>query len=297
MTKVIEAKEGFTFGCDPEFFIKDDKGRHVFPYMIPGSKEDPHKVDGGAVQRDGMAAEINIDPVTNFKDWDSRIEAVTQQVVDMLPKGYSIDIVPSVTFLPEIFDEAPEDAKELGCTPDYNAWDCQTNPPPNLEANPYLRCAGGHVHNGWVSGADVTDLQHVLSCCDLVKQFDWYLAAWALSVDDDKLRRTLYGKAGACRIKDYGVEYRTLSNFWIKSKELRLEVWNRTQQAIIDMPKTFFPDYVTGSHNQALRECIDQLGASPTYSALTGIYGYPLKSIDKAEALTLKTPRRKGGAW
>ena len=33
-------------------------------------------------------------------------------------------------------------------------------------------------------------------------------------------RKELYGKAGAHRPKDYGVEYRVLSNYWLKSPEL-----------------------------------------------------------------------------
>jgi hypothetical protein len=41
----------------------------------------------------------------------------------------------------------------------------------------------------------------------------------------------LYGKAGACRYKTYGVEYRTLSNFWVLSTDLRREVWERTMAA------------------------------------------------------------------
>jgi hypothetical protein len=33
-------------------------------------------------------------------------------------------------------------------------------------------------------------------------------------------RRKVYGKAGEHRIKDYGIEYRTLSNFWLRSYQL-----------------------------------------------------------------------------
>src|SRR3546814_5830384 len=91
--------------------------------------------------------------------------------------------------------------------------------------NPLMRCAGGHLHVGWTEGESLGSIQHVMNCSDLVKQLDWYVGLWSLGKDKDKVRRSLYGKAGACRIKPYGVEYRVLSNFWIKNKKSRLETW------------------------------------------------------------------------
>ena len=55
-----------------------------------------------------------------------------------------------------------------------------------------------------------------------------YTVVW----DTDDQRRQLYGKAGAFREQPHGVEYRTLSNFWIFSKDLISEVYDRIQAAI-----------------------------------------------------------------
>src|SRR3546814_1862742 len=82
-----------------------------------------------------------------------------------------------------------------------------------------------------------------MNCSDLVKQLDWYLGLWSLGKDKDKVRRSLYGKAGACRIKPYGVEYRVLSNFWIKNKKSRLETWNRMVKGIEEMKRLYMPEY------------------------------------------------------
>jgi hypothetical protein len=70
-----------------------------------------------------------------------------------------------------------------------------------------------------------------------VKQLDWYLGGWSLKHDSDPTRRTLYGRAGACRLKSYGVEYRVLSNFWMTTADRRKAVWNRMQLAVKAMER------------------------------------------------------------
>lgn len=282
----LDAREGFTFGCDPEVFIKNKDGVHVTAEgLIPGTKAKPYPVQlkgetVGAVQVDGMAAEFNIPPVSNFRDFNRYIEATMKILEGMLPEGHTIDIVPAVTFSEEEFNRAPDKAKELGCSPDYNAWEGKVNPPPKSPNNPFLRTASGHLHLGWTKDADFADPQHVMNCCDIVKQLDWYLGGWSVTVDTDPTRRILYGRAGACRLKDYGVEYRTLSNFWISSRERRLAVWNRMQMAIEAMAKGFLPDKATVNQNRLLQESINMTSLN---SSLAAKYPYPLTSMAKPE--------------
>ncbi len=256
---VLPAMDGFTFGCDPELFVKNDKGEFVSAAgYIPGTKEEPYKVDGGAVQLDGMAAEFNIDPVTTFADFNRNIDKVMKSLEGFLPKGFTLEAVPAVTFDQEEFDKAPDDAKVLGCMPDFNAWTGGINNPPNDPDNPYMRCAAGHMHYGWTDGAEMDDVQHILNCRDLVKQLDWYLGGWSLKTDSDPTRRRLYGKAGACRYKGYGVEYRVLSNFWVTTRERRLAVWNRSQLAIGAIANGFIPDRINGAYNELLQQSINE---------------------------------------
>lgn len=274
----MEAKEGFTFGADPELFVKNEKGVFVSAAgLIPGTKAEPHKVEYGAIQVDGMAAEYNIDPVTNFKDWNRNHQAVIGQLQSLLPKGYTLEPVSAVTFDPSVFDEAPEEAKELGCSPDFNAWTQDVNPPPNDPDNPRLRCAGGHIHVGWTSGEDTSDVQHLLNCIDLVKQFDWYLGAPSIRYTADPSRRRLYGRAGSCRIKDYGVEYRVLDNFWAMTRERRLWVWNRMMIAISKMEKSCIFEKVGNTHNELLQQSIDMTKLDKELSVN---YRFPLATID-----------------
>lgn len=268
--------EGFSVGADPELFVADPDGNIVCADMIPGTKDEPCKVKHGAIQRDGFAAEYNIDPCTTFDEWNRNHKAVQGQLQSYLPKGYTLVAKTSVRFSPEVFDAAPDCAKELGCSPDWNAWTEQLNPPPKLPDDPHLRCIGGHIHIGWGEGLDATDLQHRLNCFDLVKQLDFFLGAWSLRHDNDTERRKLYGKAGACRIKDYGVEYRVLSSFWTLTKEYRLAVWNRLVQAINAMNKYYVPENLNDGYHIMLQ---NHINAGVPSVELERALPFPLKNI------------------
>lgn len=275
MARAIEAMEGLTFGADPELFVLNPNGEFVSAAgMIPGDKANPHKVDGGAVQVDGMAAEFNIDPVTNYKDFKKNIDKVQRQLAEMLPKGYTLVATPTAKFSVEEWSKAPDEAKALGCSPDFDAWQKTVNPTP--KSQDLVRHAGGHLHFGWTEGADTSDEGYVQSCVDLVRQLDWYLAAWSVLKDSDTERRSSYGKAGAMRFKPYGVEYRTLSNFWLdnSSENYTLAVWNRMQKAIHDMKNGFLPL----SHAKFCPELIQSVNTSCLTKSISK-FTYPVQRI------------------
>jgi hypothetical protein len=221
----------FTYGCDPELFVRKKKTFISAAGLIPGTKEAPFKVDGGAVQVDGMAVEFNIDPVDNVTDWNKNIEKVLGALRDMLP-GHELVAIPSITFRQKQWDATPDEAKELGCDPDYNAYSGLENPRPAALGR--VRAAGGHIHVGWRNQADipVTDPLHLQNCRHVVRRLDRYVGYPSLMYDNDVRRRKMYGKAGAFRPKPYGVEYRTLSNFWVLDPEMRSWVFNMVNLAV-----------------------------------------------------------------
>lgn len=279
---VIDGFKGFKFGCDPELFVVDENGVGVSAAgLIPGTKEEPHKVEGGAVQVDGMAAEFNIDPVESFKDFDKNITIVLEQLTAMLPTGLTLVAKPAIVFPENVFNAAPEIAKELGCSPDFNAWTGEMNPLPQFLDNPYLRTASGHIHIGWTDDVPISDPQHVMNCRDLVKQFDWYLGAWSLKWDADPVRRLLYGRAGACRYKTYGVEYRVLSNFWVTNKARRLDVWNRMQLAIRAMASSPLYEKAPKAYQDMVQASIN---TSKMDKALSNEFTYPIRTVDASYA-------------
>jgi hypothetical protein len=272
--EMLTPMKGFTFGSDPELFIFDRNDEPVSAVgIIPGTKTEPYPVDCGAVQCDGMAAEYNTNPAATYEEFNHNTETVLSELRKFLPSGYTLKAVPSVVFSEKAWAEAPDEAKILGCSPDFNAWTGGVNPPPEDPKNPTMRCAGGHLHVGWTSGAGA-NLIHLKHCQDLVKQLDWYLGYWSLLHDPDPTRRRLYGKAGSCRYKDYGVEYRTLSNFWVLDQELRAETWNRMVKAILDMRTNYWPENATYSSY-----VVESIDASKRSKPIEDVVPFPLTKI------------------
>jgi hypothetical protein len=217
-------------GADPEIFVKDSDGNLVSAYgMIPGTKKEPHKVRGGAVQVDGMALEFNIEPAKDIDEFEDNIELVMEHLKDMLPEGHTFAIQPTADFGRELIDAQPEEARALGCEPDFNAYTVQENPRPNADAP--FRTASGHIHIGWTQDEDPFDPDHFEACRMLTKQLDILLAVPSLLWDYDTKRRELYGALGAFRPKPYGVEYRVLSNAWLTNPLLIEFVYKQTMYA------------------------------------------------------------------
>lgn len=255
-----------TIGCDPELFVKHNGKFRSAHGLVPGTKESPHRVELGAVQVDGMALEYNIDPVDNADDFVRNNIAVMAQLKDMVP-GYEFAIVPSCKFNGAHFNAQPDEAKELGCTPDFNAYTLKENPKPDNKTT--MRTASGHVHIGFIEDADPTSDEHMVRCATLMKQLDCYLGLPSVIFDRDLNRRAMYGAAGAFRPKPYGAEYRVLSNAWLLSEERMRFVFNQTVRAINDLMAGIRP------FDKLRQEAIEEtINLSDKYSAQVYIRDY-----------------------
>ncbi len=242
-----------TVGADPEFFLKGKyRGTNISAHgKVPGTKASPHKLKYGAVQLDGTAVEFNILPAKTSKEFCENIKGVIGEIRDMVPDKYRFNFSPSVHYAPLYFkDKIPEGSKELGCDPDFDAysWGKPNERPDNTSA---MRTGAGHLHIGWTNGKDITDRSHVVDGCVLAKQLDVVFRMVEHNWDTDTERRKMYGKFGAFRPKPYGMEYRSLSNAWVKYPKLWPwlfdicnDVYYATTQGF-DLSKTFIDDKIS----------------------------------------------------
>lgn len=224
MTKT-KSIDKILIGADPEFGVFDKKiNRLVSAHdLIPGTKNEPHKVNGGAIQVDGLMVEINIDPAETADQFISNKNKVLAELRKWLPEDrYNFIFEPVIVFDPGYFDSLPEEVKMLGCSPDFDAWHSGgINPPPEpIHGLPSLRTCSGHIHIGWTSDADVTDTSHLWDCRSIVRLLDCHLYERLLKkADKDFIREKMYGKLGSFRPKSYGVEWRVPSNWWMKNDQ------------------------------------------------------------------------------
>lgn len=213
-----------SLGCDPEFFLRHRTTKHNVSAhdKVPGTKKNPHRLpNGGSVQADGTAIEFNTEPAYTKKQFSDNILSCLNDIRKMVDSKYEFMFKPVVHYGAATYDRIPDNAKELGCNPDYDAYTLNANDPPKPPAeHPTMRTGAGHIHIGWgVNHDDPHNRNHMEDCAYFVKQLDSTLYQdacnwWAYSMDE-LLRRRVYGKKGAFRPKPFGAEYRSLSNSWL----------------------------------------------------------------------------------
>lgn len=216
-----------TLGSDPEGWIINKQTGKAEPItnLLGGDKGEPISfLPGYGYQEDNCSWEFNIPPCSTKEEFIDSFTAALEELENVLP-NHILKIQPSIEFDPEMITDKKQ--VEIGCSEDFSAYTYEKEQIPDLSSTS-KRFAGGHIHIGY---EDPAWDKSVLLC----KHLDAYLGLIAVFLDTDTERKKAYGTPGRHRIKDYGVEYRTLSNFWIKSPDLISLIWDQTHKAIKNM--------------------------------------------------------------
>ena len=227
-------------GCDPETFLVDKNGKPISAIgYIKADKWNPMQIPdmpkGFTLQEDNVSLEYGIPPAASAQEFIGSINAVMQKSLDYLPE-LSFSKLSCIIF-PEDQMEHPL-AHIFGCEPDFDAWADKENRKPE-PPHPFMRSAGGHIH-----------VETEKDGKSVVRLMDLFLGVPSVLMDTGEDRKKLYGKAGAHRIKPYGVEYRTLSNFWIFSDRLIQWAWDNTQRAVeSELDVSVYADRILQANN------------------------------------------------
>jgi len=218
-----------TIGADPELFMMNKQSNTLVSaiHKFGGNKDFPAPLgigEGFSVLEDNVMVEFNIPPASSDKQFVENIQlslgTIEKRIKDM---GFDMSLLASGRFPNEELQDW--EAWVFGCDPDYNAYSGIENPKPRTDDDPAFRSCGGHVHVG-CGELSFEEVCKAVAFCDL------HLGIPSISLDSDTERKKLYGKAGAFRVKPYGFEYRTLSNFWIFSPQMIKWVYHATQKAV-----------------------------------------------------------------
>lgn len=251
-----------TLGADPEFFITDNSRRPVpICGMLGGTKGVPIRMSadldpGFTLQEDNVMVEFNVPPTSSLNTFVTQIQSATTFLTEKIKgMGYLPSYHPEMKF-PKSRLKHPQ-AAQFGCSPDFNAHESgQVFPKIDIEqlAIPNFgqwRFAGGHVHIGYK--ADVPDFV-AASFADL------FIGLRMAAMDPQNERRKYYGQPGRYRPTSYGIEYRTLSNFWIWDYGYLCEVGGAAhalgeylQQTDITMLRTHYQNVPWLSVQDAIR--------------------------------------------
>lgn len=221
-----------TVGHDLELLVRNAEGDVIPAEMIlprPGLGEErasiklsevpacvEHRM--GKLIKDGFSLELN-------PGWNSCREYLAYTTWGLLKAAKRLADAAECTLDPSPVGDvklstvmgASKNCQVFGCSPDINVYNMKEDHP-IVDAKKHLRrYAGGHIHIGMETHHRDKYGEEIVKC------WDYIVGNTSILFDNDplnKVRRAMYGQAGRFRFQPHGLEYRTLSNFWIKSPSL-----------------------------------------------------------------------------
>jgi hypothetical protein len=216
-----------SFGADPELFIQKNGVIAESGDILP--REGIENKNGAKITRDGVQVEFNPVPSHCRAVFSTYLASSFRLLKAQLGKDYSASFTGVIELSKEELEKLSADARRLGCAPSSNIHPSTVA----LQESDSLRTrsAGGHLHFGTGSCYcySLKDLKTPISPAKidpavLVPLFDILVGNTAVIMDPDpaqKERRKFYGRAGEYRqSKAHRIEYRTPSNFWLRSYPL-----------------------------------------------------------------------------
>jgi hypothetical protein len=235
MPSLVAAVEGIrkcyetdpVMGTDPEFFLKKD-GQLVPAFdFLP----DKHSTQNGLFW-DGFQAETVV-PLSGSHARDVCHAILAQRIGTQLQKLHAMDlqVAPQAVWRipPRMLELASEAHVSLSCDHSRNAYATYSRcvmEPRKLG----WRFAGGHVH--FTLAQEEREPDNIRY---LVKTLDALVGVPSVCLAqnyDHFIRRRYYGLAGEYRLPSHGLEWRTLSNFWLVHPRAFMLVFDMCRHAL-----------------------------------------------------------------
>jgi hypothetical protein len=202
----------FSFGSDPELMLMKDGNYKSAIGIIQGSNQNRIKIRGHEFYYDNVLAECAIKPSCSKEEVVKNFNECLQLYAEMV---HPFKLVLQAAHNYDKSELKSPDAVRVGCDPEYCPYEMKIASSPTEEIlHGTLRTCGGHIHLGHEVLTEGNNGILAMYMMDL------FLGVPSLWLDKDPtsgIRREMYGAAGRYRVKSYGMEYRSLSNFWLQS--------------------------------------------------------------------------------
>lgn len=191
-------------GHDVEFFLSSNGNIIPAATLLKGSKGKGVTIARGVLAHpDNIMAEISSAKPFPAESFRKRILHDVAALQYHVHPAFVTD-ASSVTLDSDFFKGCPS-AEEVGCDADFHLGELR----PTIKASNLgnSRYAGGHLH---FDVSDDIDPSWAAGVCDIL------LGSYLVGAGEKQGgRRKFYGLPNLYRPKPYGVEYRTMSNFWV----------------------------------------------------------------------------------
>lgn len=298
----------FLLGSDPELMLQEaatKRLRSAIEVIVEGKGAGRPLDDSGqnTVLHDNVLIEMNTTPAADEDALIQTMRTTLQRVSGLVQQqGLQLLLQASAEF-PEEELSHPE-ARVFGCDPDYDAYRRAINQvPPDAPYRPF-RSAGGHLHIGKHTDQNINEmLDDAFGKMEVVKALDVFCAVPAVFLEKDETarpRRELYGRAGCHRPKDYGVEYRALSSWWLASPEHTRLVWRLTDTALQVAVQHQLPALITRLGGEGhLQQVINQMQVAEARQIFEThlVPLLPDATVALARALDAQLPVNNLSAW
>lgn len=207
------------YGLDPELTLYSLEQKRIVS-AIPVLKCDKHNPidlgDGVKFHADNTLAEFSMRPETTGPALVKSMRVSFQKMQDYLGKQYRL--LPKASHVYPDEDLVPShsvDPMQIGCEDSFLCWGQCLKPTNGFVGG--LRTGSFHLHLGH---AKLLEFEHRLNA---IKLLDIYLGLSSVVFDKDetaRARRALYGVSGEHRLPIWGIEYRVMGPFALRSPAL-----------------------------------------------------------------------------
>lgn len=245
----------FSIGSDPEFMLTKDGQYYSAIGVIKGDIAERIQIEGHQFYWDNVMAECAIKPANSLDETLANFRQCFQLYAELaLPYRLTV----------QAFQEYPAEqlehhyARMAGCAPDWCAYTIKKKKPPKgIIENTNFRTCGGHLH----IGAEILNPDHWQSIVG-VRLLDLFMGIPALFLDADPTstkRRKVYGQAGRYRPKPYGLEYRSLGNFWLSSPKFVEIIYDLTEFFVGFMNDKRYEEFYTFNEELYYKSTVSKL--------------------------------------